>query len=162
MTPERHLCILHGGAADLWPQCAPLLEDVADDGLKWLYIADAHGQGDVRAGLETSLGAALPAGEVVDAAALGLLDAPISVSEVIGRLRAQAAAARADGFAGLFLFMEMTWLLHTASGTAHQGEFEAALHELVAAQPMHAACLYNRSVFPESMMLDALRTHPGV
>jgi len=161
MPLNQHRCIFYEGADDWWGLTVPLIEDSARAGFKWLYVADEHDFHGVLSALKSRLQPA-PAGEVVNADALSLLDTPIAINTIIGRLRAQAQAALDEGFYGLFLLTEMTWSMRTSFGVAYLSEFEGRLHELLSATSMRAACLYNRRVFPETMILEALRTHPGV
>ena len=64
-------------------------------------------------------------------------ETPFSISRVIGKIREQSEAAVAEGFAGLLLLIDMSWLLRTPSGIAQHGEFEAALQELVLGKTYH-------------------------
>ncbi|MBI3360968.1 MAG: MEDS domain-containing protein [Chloroflexi bacterium] len=162
MPFNQHLCIFYERGDDLWNSCAFLIQDRMPAGFKWLYVVDEHSFYDVKSALESHLPPTLPAGEVVDAGSLGLLDTPISVNTIIAQLSAQTKSALAEGFSGLFLLVEMTWSMRMSFGAAYLGEYESRLHELLATTPMRAACLYNRRVFTESMVLDVLRTHPGV
>jgi two-component SAPR family response regulator len=161
MPQNQHQCIFYERADELWSLCIPLIQESAGAGFKWLYIADDHDRHEVQAAFADSL-QPLPAGEVVYADSLGLLDAPGSVNAIISQLRARVKRALEESFSGLFLLTEMTWSLRTSFGLAYLGEYEGRLHELLSSMPLRAACLYNRRVFPETMILDALRTHPGV
>lgn len=107
--------------------------------------------------------AASPAPSMVRPYALGMHKSPVSVLHVIGQIRQQTEAAVAAGFAGLLLLIDMSWLFNSPSGIALQGEFEASLQELMlGALPLRAVCLYHVPMFPEAMVLDAMRTHPRV
>ncbi len=162
MPFKQHLCIFYERADELWSLCAPLIQDHAYAGFKWMYVVDEHNFQDVKSGIESRLQPPRPVGEVVSAGVVSLLDTPISVDAIIGQLRAQIQAALQEGFSGLFLLIEMTWSLRTSSGVAYLSEYEGRLHESLSSTSLRAACLYNRRVFPETMILDALRTHPGI
>ena len=161
MPLNQHRCIFYECADDLWNLCVPLIRDSAQAGFKWLYVADENDFDDVPAALKSRL-QPLPAGEVVNADTLSLLGTPLSITAVIDQLRARAQRALDEGFYGLFLLTEMTWSLRTSFGVAYLSEFESRLHELLSSTSMRTACLYNRRVFPETMILEVLRTHPGV
>jgi len=158
----QHFCVFYERADELWSLGALLIQDRAYAGFKWLYVVDEHNFQVVKSGLESRFQLSRPAGEVADASVLGFLDTPISVDSIINQLRTQAKVALQEGFLGLFLLTEMTWSLRTAFGMAYLSEFEGRLHELLSSTSLRAACLYNRRVFPETMILEALRTHPGV
>lgn len=112
MLLNQHVCVFYKSADELWNLCVPLIHDGERDGFRWLYVADEHSLHDAKSGLARHLPPASPAGEVVDAGQLGLLDTPISVGVIIARLHAQAEATRAAGFSGLLALVEMTWLRH--------------------------------------------------
>ncbi len=162
MPLNRHHCIFYERAEDLWNLCVPLIHDNARAGFKWLYVADDHDGPNVQSALTVRLPSPVPAGEVVSARSLLFLDTPVSVNAIISQLRAGAQNALDEGFSGLFLLVEMTWSLRTPFGVAYLTEYEARLHELLSGMPLRTSCLYNRRVITEAMILDALRTHPGV
>ncbi|MBI5292926.1 MAG: MEDS domain-containing protein [Chloroflexi bacterium] len=162
MPLNRHHCIFYERAEDLWALCIPLIHDNARSGFKWLYVADDHDGPNVQSALTARLQSPVPAGEVVSARSLLFLDTPVSVNAIISQLRARAQNALDEGFSGLFLLVEMTWSLRTPFGVAYLTEYEARLHELLSGMPLRTSCLYNRRVITEAMILDALRTHPGV
>lgn len=162
MPFKQHLCIFYERADERWSLCAPLIQDRIYTGFKWLYVADEHNFQDVKPEIESRLRSPGPTGEIVSANSLSFFDTPFSVDAIIGQLRVQTKTALQEGFSGLFLLVEMTWSLRTSFGAAYLSEYEGRLHELLSSTSMHAACLYNRRVFPETMILDALRTHPGV
>lgn len=161
MSPTQHQCIFYERVDELWGLCASLIQDCTSTGFKWLYIFDEHSPQSVKSAFESRL-LPLPAGKVVNAGSLNLLDMPIYVDAVIDQVRTQARMALEEGFTGLFLLVEMTWSLRTSFGVSYLGEYEARLHKVLASLPMRAACLYNRRLFTESMILDVLRTHPEI
>jgi two-component SAPR family response regulator len=85
----------------------------------------------------------------------------VSVKQIISALREHVQARPAPNSSTLLL-LDMSWLLNTPSGIANQREFEVVLQELLETVSAHAICLYHRPSFPETMLLDALRTHPQV
>src|SRR5712692_1946173 len=123
MPQNQHQCIFYERADELWNLCIPLIQESAGAGFKWLYITDDHDRHEVQAAFAGSL-QPLPAGEVVYADSLGLLDAPGSVNAIISQLRARVKRALEEGFSGLFLLAEMTWSLRTSFGLAYLGEYE--------------------------------------
>ena len=91
----------------------------------------------------------------------GMCELTLSVQQILSRLREQVQANEAQGRSTLLL-LDMSWLLNTPSGIANQAEFEVGLQELLDSVAARAICLYQRPAFAESMLLDALRTHPHV
>lgn len=162
MPHAKHLCVFYEEPDELWDLCIPLIRNAAQEGLTWLYVVDEHGADDVMSALMRSQDSFLSPGEVVDGGSLSLFKAPISVDTIVSQLRARMEAALSEGFTGLLLLMEMTWALHSWPSVAYLGEYEAALQELLASGSARAACLYNRRVFPATILLEGLRTHPGL
>jgi len=158
MCLDDHCCVFFEDAAEPWRMCADSVAAAERAGFKSLVISKKWTVGGSIPGA-----AALPASSVVRPDVFGMSESPVSVPHVIGQIRQQTEAAVAAGFAGLLLVIEMSWLFDTPSGIALQGEFEASLQELMlGALPLRAVCLYHLPMFPEAMVLDALRTHPKV
>ncbi len=109
----QHLCIFYTEPEELWSGTASLLETAARDGYRWLYFADEHDVQRVRSELAAHLPEPLPPGEVMDTGELHPAEAPLFTAPIIADLRARAQTAREQGFAGLQLLTEMTWLLRT-------------------------------------------------
>jgi len=127
-------------------------------GFKWLVISEKRATGGYS--LDTTT---LSNTSISTASAFGMSETPFSIGRVIGKIREQTEAAVTAGFGGLLLLIDMSWLLRTPSGIAQHGEFEAALQELVmGSPPLRAVCLYHLAMFPDWMVLDAMRTHPRV
>ena len=158
MCLDDHSCLFFEDGAESWPMCADSVAAAELAGFKWLVISERRAVGGYS--LDT---ATLPAASISTASAFGMSETPFSINRVIGKIREQSKAAVAEGFAGLLLLIDMSWLLRTPSGIAQHGEFEAALQELVLGTlPLRAVCLYHLKMFPEWMVLDAMRTHPKV
>ena len=158
MCLDDHSCVFFEDGAESWPMCADSVAAAERAGFKWLVISERRAVGGYS--LDT---ATLPATSISTASAFGMSETPFSINRVIGKIREQSEAAVAEGFAGLLLLIDMSWLLRTPSGIAQHGEFEAALQELVLGTlPLRAVCLYHLAMFPDWMVLDAMRTHPKV
>jgi two-component SAPR family response regulator len=155
-----HLCVLYEGGDDLARKCATLVGDAVSAGLRWIDLANAgisptsgvRFAEDVRAN-----------GIMIDATVLFDLNTPpVCISSVIEKLRGLGAQAVSDGYRGLLVLIDMSWMIESPSGLANHGELEAALHRLATSAPIRIASLYNRSIFPAKILLDALRTHATV
>jgi len=154
MSLDDHCCVLFEDAVDLWPICADTVAAAERAGFKWLVISKGAPE------RHPFSKAAIPALSVVAASAFGMSESPVSASNVIGRIRQETESTVAAGYAGLLLLIDMSWLLDAPSGLANQGEFEAALEELMMCSlPLRAECLYQLPMFPEEIVLDAMRTH---
>jgi len=107
--------------------------------------------------------AAHESGSVVSAEELmGFRFSPVAISAAVKMLRDRSERACADGYRGLFVLLDMSWMLATPSGLANQIELEAALHDLGQTPSLRIVCLYSRSLFPANILLEALRAHAAV
>lgn len=157
MCLDDHSCVFLEDAAQQWRVCADSVEAAERAGFVPILISEKwadSGYPPEAAGLSAVL---------ASASSFHMLDEPISIPSIIAKIRHQTDEAKAAGFAGLLLLIDMSWLLYNPSAAGYQGEFEAALQELILGQlPLRAVCLYHLPMFPEGMALDAMRTHPRV
>lgn len=158
MCLDDHCCVFFDDGAEFWSMCADSVAAAERAGFKWLVVSEKRVIGGYSLDTKT-----IPASSISTASAFGMSETPFSINRVVGKIREQAETAVAAGFAGLLLLVDMSWLLRTPSGIAQHGEFEAAIQELVlGALPLRAVCLYHLAMFPDWMVLDAMRTHPRV
>lgn len=157
MSPDRHVCMLFDHVSEIPALCAPKMEQIRRANYHWVFISN----GDEAPGAGGAAGLLAP-DICIDSACLRMREVPISVTSIIGRLHDVADAATASGKSGSVFLIDMSWVLHTPSGIAHLGDFEASLHQLTATSPVRCVCLYNQRLFPETVILDILRTHPYV
>lgn len=150
-----HVCAIHTRHDEFEALCRDLIVKGTEGDYKWILVYDAT-TSTVPA---LHVSDELPPGALLTASDAGLQAVPFSASGAVARLQELAEHARDEGFAGTFFLIQMSALLHTASGLAHHGEFEAALEGLATSAPIRLACVYNRSLFPGPTLLDALRTH---
>jgi two-component SAPR family response regulator len=158
MCLDDHSCVFFEDALEPWLMCADSIAAAERAGFKWLVISEKWAAGGYSLDI-----AKIPASSISTASEFGMSETPFSVSRVIGKIREQSEAAVAEGFSGLLLLIDMSWLLRTPSGVAQHREFEAALQELMLGPlPLRTVCLYHLPMFPDWMVLDAMRTHPRV
>jgi signal transduction histidine kinase len=79
---------------------------------------------------------------------------------MIDFVRHAEAEALADGFSGLRLTGEMTWVLLPEHGCSRLIEYEALLNQLPANSKSVILCQYNRSRLDAPCIHDVFRTHP--
>lgn len=155
MTLDHHLCILFDQIDGLSLRSLKIQRNARKPGDCWIFVVD----GDAAPGAGAAAGFLEP-DIIINSNLLGMRELPISVKTIIRKLSDLADARIANGARAVTILLDMSWLLHTPSGIAHLGEFEAALHQIVTTSPIRSICLFNRRIFPESLLLDVLRTHP--
>lgn len=155
-----HLCVLHDGNEDLSRRCAGLIRDAVGAGFAWIGVFQNGASEDFGKDFEETV---RTSGTIVDAEELlRFRFAPVCISSVTERLRELAERARIEGYNGLLILLDMSWMLEAPSGFANHGELEAALHELTASGSVRIASLFNRMIYPPSILLDVMRTHAMV
>ncbi|MCD6672489.1 MAG: MEDS domain-containing protein [Burkholderiaceae bacterium] len=151
-----HVCLIFGNEAEVVARCEPLMRNAGADE-RWIFVSN----GDAAPG-SGAIARQLAGVSVVDAASLQMREPTVAVESVLQSLRALIDATMQNGDRRLTLLLDMSWLLHAPSGIAHAGDFEALLQQLVDEKKVRAVCLYNRHLFPETLLLDVLCTHPFV
>lgn len=159
---RQHLCILYKDANQLAVLCRRLIQVSADKGFRWLYVVGERRVDEIFEALERSSTTPLPPGDVIDGSKLGLLEASPSFDSIIDELEDLQNGAVDEGFAGLFILVEMTWALNLWPTVAYIAEYEVELQRRLVSDKFRTVCLYNQHVFPAPMLLDSLRTHPGI
>ena len=97
--------------------------------------------------------------DVIPASTTPLLDLPFDAKVAIDWLRTLAQAARAAGFSGLFVAIEMRWALSSSVGEAGLAAFERGLNQLVQEESLRVLCQYDAGAFPPMWLDRAARMH---
>lgn len=160
LLEHNHLCVFYHDNKDLSRTCVALAQSGIAAGFRCLCVFNSA----VSSNIAVLFGNAAPeSGSVISAEELmGLRSSPVAISAAVKALQDRSEQACADGYRGLFVLIDMSWMLAAPSGLANQVELEAALHELGHASSVRIVCLYSRSLFPANILLDALRTHAAV
>ncbi len=157
---NHHFCVLHEGGEGLSDSCAGLVRKAVAAGFAWICVLQDGASKNFGTKFDNSMRAD---GTIVDAdELLKFRFSPICISTVTEKLREFAERARIEGYTGLLILFDMSWMLEAPSGLANHGELEAALHDLTASASIWIACIYDRMIYPPSILLDVLRTHAKV
>lgn len=159
-SEHNHLCVFYQDNKDLSRRSVALAQSGMAAGFRSLFVFNNA----VSYNIAVLFGnAAQESGSVISAEELmGFKSSPIVISTAVKTLRDRSEQACVDGYRGLFVLIDMSWMLVAPSGLANQVELEAALHELGHTPSLRIVCLYSRSLFPANILLDALRTHTAV
>ncbi|TAK49787.1 MAG: hypothetical protein EPO23_00720 [Xanthobacteraceae bacterium] len=155
-----HLCALYDSSSDFADKCAALSMLSADLAFRHLYILDDVTSKHIGVAFNSFRSAndlIMPVDSLI-----GPLTAPVKISLLIDRLRSIAAQVSDDGYGGIFVLFDMSWIPITPSGLANHRELEVALHQLAESPSIRVACFYNRALFPPNILLDVLRAHPAI
>lgn len=156
---HNHLCIFYHDNKDLSHRCVALAQSGIAAGFRCLFVFNNAVSSNIAAFFGD---AEHEGGTIVSTEELMGLRTPIVISAAVKMLRDRSKQACSDGYRGLFILLDMSWMLVTPSGLANLVELEAALYELARTHPLRIVCLYSRSLFPANILLDALRTHAAI
>jgi two-component SAPR family response regulator len=155
----QHRALFYENPTTLWAQAAALINQAADAGSHWRYLADEHSVTIVTAALRERQ-VTISQEQVIDSAQCQLRASPIRIPPILSALRQLIQQMQAEGAPAVLLLIEMTWAIRTPSGDVYLREYEAALHALHAACPLTLVCLYNTAVLLDQQLLTGLHTHP--
>ena len=161
MTGDRispHGCHVYRDIADRAHQLTLFLSDGLRSNEQCRVIAYTHAPDravGALAGAGFDIGQVLynDALDVIPAATTPLLAMPFDAKAAVDWLRELAHQARAAGFTGFRVAIEMRWALSSSVGEAGLAAFERGLNQLVEEQPVRVLCQYDAGVFP-AMWLD--------
>ncbi len=165
-----HLCLIHDSTAESLAALVPFLKSGLAAGERGLFLGPLAGCDDVERAL---LEAGIRVGREIDRGALVLLsDRGCCLDQSQGRdrfdansmkdlLRRMEQQALEDGFSGLRVTWDVTWLLEGIAGGAEGWTaFEAEMNEFLAGSRTCVLCRYSRPRTSPERLLDVLRTHP--
>lgn len=82
--------------------------------------------------------------------------------QMLELLKSNLHQALDEGYSGLRVTGEMTWVFSILPGVERLMEYEAKLNELIPNSKITAICQYNENRFTPEVLIDVLRTHPKV
>jgi MEDS: MEthanogen/methylotroph, DcmR Sensory domain len=151
LAADDHACLTFGESEELFDLTAAFVRDGLAAGLQVMWLSDA-GRGLVlaelaRRGIDGR--PAMAAGRLIaDTCQNRLLSGPVfSADAAAGWLAGQAAQARAQGFAGLRVAMDMGWALRPVTGVEELPRFEESIAQALAGTPASVLCQYDRDRF---------------
>lgn len=81
---------------------------------------------------------------------------------MIELLKSNLQQALDEGYSGLRVTDEMTWVFSNLPGVGRLMEYEAKLNEFIPDSRITAICQYNENRFTPKVLIDVLKTHPKV
>ncbi len=165
--PHDHLCSIYENQQEHFGVAVPFIRIGLDRHEKCLYITDAESMDGVRD--------AMKAGGIDVAAAVGSGALTIATKDQTYMRRGSfdpdwmfsywqeaAEQAQREGFTSLRATGETEWVVRGGPGLERWMEYECRLTHALAESNAFALCQYNRNLFPPSLILDVIRTHPVV
>jgi PAS domain S-box-containing protein len=159
-----HVCLIYENTAEQMAAAVSFIIDGLARGERCIYIADDRTIEEV---VQALAAAGVDAERERQRGALRLLtgqDTHLQAGDVVHQamidfVRQAEAAALADGYSGLRLTGEMTWVLGLGLGSDRLIEYEALLNHLPTNSKTVILCQYNRARFDTPCIHDVFRTH---
>jgi len=167
LQPGDHLCCLYGIDEDHRALLSWFFRQGLERGDKVRYIVDCHPQ---KAAQAHFLDTGFDPQPYLASGQLGVLTLDETYMKrgffdpdvMIDLLGAEIERSLAEGYESLRLTAEMSWALRGLPGSERLIEYEAQLNELFPGSNCIGICQYDSRLFPPTMLMDVLATHPLV
>jgi two-component SAPR family response regulator len=163
----HHGCGFYSNTREQWSLVVPFVQVGLRQRQRCLYVAEENSVQEVQAGLQEH---GIPVRSWLDRGQLHVVMArdtclapdPFSLDVLLEKLESAVQQAESDGYRGLHIAIEMSWVLQQRSSLARLAEYEARINTSFSSSRLALLCQYNRQRFPAEILLDVLRTHPEV
>ena len=162
-----HLCGIYANFEEQFSVISPFIKHGLEKGEKCIYIVDEQTSESAKnLFLENGLNLK-PYKESGDFTFLTkeetyLKDGCFDPDMKIDLLNYHQQKALQEGYNGLRVTGENTWIFTSISGTNRFIEYEAKLNKFLPDSKITAICQFNENKFSPEFLLDVLRTHPEV
>ena len=162
-----HLCLIYETPEEQFAAVVPFVRVGLERRERCVYVADDNTSGEVLERMESGgvdIKAALASGalSVISKKEAYLKQGYFDPDWMIGFLKDAADSAKADGYTGLRVTGEMTWMLGGEPGADRLIEYESKLNYFFPENDALAICQYNIGRFSPEIIMDVIRTHPLV
>lgn len=162
-----HLCCIYREHNEQMAIAIPYLVNGLENNEKCLYVVDESTADEIiqefkKAGCD--IGRYIDSGQFVILTKLDayLRDGTFDPDSMISLIRKAETDALAQGYGGLRVTGEMTWVLTAAPGVDRLIEYEAKLNHFFPGSKTTALCQYHEPRFEPNILLDVIHTHPVV
>lgn len=161
-----HICSISDTEEQQLITAATYLTDGIERGERCVYVAETRAvlqRFDVAlqaTGLDAALLMARGALIELTHAEAHLIGGRFDCERTLAMIDDAIRQAIADGFSGLRMCGDMSWLLLDAPGSTEVASYEARLNQVFANTRSAAMCQYNRRRLPGPLINMALTTHP--
>ena len=164
LETHRHVCWLYDTAGERMAVAHAFLLGALAAGFRAIYVCGDDDPGDVREqlarrGLAVDDAAAAGALLILTADGTYLQDGIFSSERMLGLLDDTVEQALDDGFAGIRVCADMSWVLEMAAVEDVLG-YESLCNQFVKSCRATGLCLFDRARFPPALLDRFGRTHP--
>ena len=163
-----HLCLIYETQEEQFEVVIPFIKYGLEKNEKCIYVADDNTVEQVM-GAMSSVDSELFT-EAIKKGSLLILtkkdsylkDGYFDPEKMIALLKQIEQEAIRDGYSGLRVTGEMTWMLAAEPGSDRLMEYEAELNNFIPGSKACGICQYNAKRFSNEILLDVFSTHPFV
>lgn len=162
-----HLCLIYETTEEQFAAIVPFVRLGLERGEKCVYVADDNTSGEVleqmkRGGVDVASALESGALSVITKKEAYLKQGYFDPDWMIQFLKEVTDGAKAEGYTGLRVTGEMTWMLGGDPGSERLIEYESKLNYFFPENDVLAICQYNIGRFSPQIIMDVIRTHPMV
>jgi len=160
-----HLCSIYKNKEEQFSAVIPFIKKGLDSHQKCIYIVDENSKEEVIAELDKG---GIDSKKYIEANQFSLLtkretylkDGFFDPDKMIALLKETEKNALAEGYSGLRVTGEMTWVLEGIPGSEKLIEYEAKLNDFFPNSKSTAICQYNENKFKPEILVEVIHTHP--
>ncbi|WGI18014.1 MEDS domain-containing protein [Methanonatronarchaeum sp. AMET-Sl] len=162
-----HLCCVYSDREVSLSQISLFVVSGLERGEKCLYVADDRSKKDIVEFIdEQGVGVEgyLETGqlEFLTGKESYLKDGYFDPDEMIDMIESEESKALDEGYNGLRITGEMTWVLSDLPGTERLMEYEMKLNEFFPGSNSMGLCQYNENKFSPETLIDVIYVHPKI
>lgn len=163
----EHLCCIYNNSEERFSVVAPFMAIGFERNEKCIYIVDESTQEEVVLALKRSsidIDRCLRQNQCqfLTKEDAYLKDGYFDPDRMIEMLRAAEKQALKEGYGGLRVTGEMTWVFTKLPGVERLMEYEAKLNYFFPKSRSTAVCQYNENKFTPEVLMDVIRVHPTI
>ncbi|NQU99456.1 MAG: MEDS domain-containing protein [Parcubacteria group bacterium] len=160
-----HVCSIYKNKEEQFSTVVPFIKKGLDNHQKCAYIVDENSKEEVIAELDKR---GIDSKKYIKTNQLLLLtkretylkDGFFDPDKMIVLLKKTEKSALEEGYSGLRVTGEMTWVLEGVSGSEKLIEYEAKLNDFFPDSKSTAICQYNENKFKPEILVEVIHTHP--
>jgi len=161
LTVDDHACLTFGEPEELLDLTAAFIRDGLASGLKVVWLSDAASQLAELGRRGVAVQPARGRGQLVTAGCQGRLlsGQEFHADAALGWLAGQVESARAAGFAGLRVAVDMGWALRPVTGIEELPRFEEGIAAALEGTAASVLCQYDRDRFDPVTLASVAGSH---
>jgi PAS domain S-box-containing protein len=166
LTPGDHLCCIYETEEEHQSLITQYLSHGLTRNEKVIYIIDAHIAETILGYLREKIDVEpyLTSGQlsILEVSDTYMRDGVFDPDRMVSLLESETKRALEEGYNGLRVTGEMTWVLRELPGSERLIEYEEKLNSFFPTSKCMAICQYDRRRFSSEILLEVIRTHPIV